>query len=320
MENKIENNVVVAVLLATYNQEKYIGAALNSVVTQDYRPLRIVICDDGSTDKTIKKAEQLISSLGITSRGIDFVFDISEKNMGIVHNVNKIFLHLLDCKYMVLFAGDDLMSKNRIAAQVTHLEGNPNAVASLGMVEIFGEHMAPIIYTARLFKKNVTLTKALIAQNHTPSSALMVNLDKARNIQFDRRLFMVNDWLYFLEILELGKIESLPQVVVRYRRHEQNTTRPGLACSYLVDRLISTDIFLSKYRKGYFRLRWARANMLYAFAKRAFLDRHYLLSFRFSIYSFFECPLFVKSLAMMFLSCFGRVSYFFVSKLRGGNK
>ena len=44
----------VHILMPAYNVEKYIGKAIQSFLDQDYRNTKLIIIDDGSTDKTIE--------------------------------------------------------------------------------------------------------------------------------------------------------------------------------------------------------------------------------------------------------------------------
>jgi len=45
-------NHKVSIIIAIYNEEKYIDACIKSLLQQNYKPIEIIIIDDGSVDKT----------------------------------------------------------------------------------------------------------------------------------------------------------------------------------------------------------------------------------------------------------------------------
>src|SRR5688572_23408840 len=47
---------LITCIIAVYNGERYLGEALDSILGQTYQPLRVVVADDGSTDKTAEVA------------------------------------------------------------------------------------------------------------------------------------------------------------------------------------------------------------------------------------------------------------------------
>src|ERR1044071_393086 len=49
---KIAAVPLVSVILPVYNREALVGRAIESVLAQSYRPLELIVVDDGSTDGT----------------------------------------------------------------------------------------------------------------------------------------------------------------------------------------------------------------------------------------------------------------------------
>ena len=121
----MEDNIMVSVLCATYNQEKYIGKALESFVKQktDFK-FEIIVNDDCSTDNTANiikeyanKYPDLIKPIYQTenqySKGIDF------------------FVHILfpkaQGKYFAICEGDDYwIDENKLQKQFDYLENHPD--------------------------------------------------------------------------------------------------------------------------------------------------------------------------------------------------
>lgn len=48
---------LISVIVPVFNGERFIADAINSIVTQDYAPIEIVVIDDGSTDLTSEIAQ-----------------------------------------------------------------------------------------------------------------------------------------------------------------------------------------------------------------------------------------------------------------------
>ena len=51
----VNSSDLISIVIPTFNREKMITDALNTCINQTYRPIEIIVVDDGSTDKTSEK-------------------------------------------------------------------------------------------------------------------------------------------------------------------------------------------------------------------------------------------------------------------------
>lgn len=78
---KNEQQPLASVVVCVYNRPKQIIECLESLVQQDYRPLEIVVVDDGSTDETPKVVSEFFKSQATTSMAFKLVRN--NKNLGV---------------------------------------------------------------------------------------------------------------------------------------------------------------------------------------------------------------------------------------------
>ena len=116
-----KSNILVSVCMITYNHEKYIAQAIDSVIMQktnfDYE---IVIGEDCSTDRT----REIVLEYK-TKHPDKIKLLLQEKNVGMMQN----FIDTLKAcsgKYIALLEGDDYWTDpNKLQEQVDFLEANP---------------------------------------------------------------------------------------------------------------------------------------------------------------------------------------------------
>ncbi|MCQ6559707.1 glycosyltransferase family 2 protein [Paenibacillus mendelii] len=115
------NTSLVTVVVPTYNKEKFIKNALNSISMQTYTDWRLLVIDDASTDGTV----------GIIKKNIDpdktRLIELKE-NKGICHVLNTALKHI-DTKYFVQVDGDDWIEPNALETMLTKMEKEPRTTA-----------------------------------------------------------------------------------------------------------------------------------------------------------------------------------------------
>lgn len=57
------NKNLITTIIPTYNREEFVLTSINSIIAQTYRPIELIIVDDGSTDNTQKVVSEVKSSL-----------------------------------------------------------------------------------------------------------------------------------------------------------------------------------------------------------------------------------------------------------------
>jgi glycosyltransferase involved in cell wall biosynthesis len=116
-----------SVALCTYNGERYIEQQIDSILNQTVKVDEIVICDDGSTDKTIQILEEY-SKIVPHIR----VFK-NEVTLGSVRNFEKAILHCVG-EYIFLSDQDDVWVGNKVESYLVYFKNNPNVnvIASNG--------------------------------------------------------------------------------------------------------------------------------------------------------------------------------------------
>lgn len=93
-----------SILIPAYNREKYIGQAIDSVLSQSFPGYELFVIDDGSTDKT----PQILESYGTRIRVLQ------QPNQGPEVARNKAAA-LAQGEYLVLLDSDDLLLPNALA-------------------------------------------------------------------------------------------------------------------------------------------------------------------------------------------------------------
>ncbi|MEO7932044.1 MAG: glycosyltransferase [Chthoniobacterales bacterium] len=115
----VSTQPLVSVVLLTYNRPHLLRVALESVVSQTYQNLEILVCDNASEQATTDIVRSFTDSRIIHHR--------HETNIGMTANVQDGFLHSRG-KYLTNLHDDDFWAPRFIERMVETLEAHPEAV------------------------------------------------------------------------------------------------------------------------------------------------------------------------------------------------
>jgi len=105
---------MVSVIVPTYNRAQLVTRALDSVFAQTYRPIELIVIDDGSTDETTT----VLESWATQHRGADFdVYLVCQLNQGAQVARNR---GLIECtgEYIQFLDSDDRILEQKLSVQV----------------------------------------------------------------------------------------------------------------------------------------------------------------------------------------------------------
>lgn len=131
----------VSVIFLTYNQEKFVAEALRAALAQHFHDYEIIIADDGSTDATMEIITQVVD---VHSRRHLVRYLPKEPNMGLVRNWNRA-LAAARGEILVVMAGDDISSADRLVVTSRIFEDNPEVMVVMSQVSIINESGEEIV-------------------------------------------------------------------------------------------------------------------------------------------------------------------------------
>jgi glycosyltransferase involved in cell wall biosynthesis len=112
----------VSVVMAVHDGEQYIGAAVDSVLSQKFRDLELIVVDDGSTDRSAEIVRQHADPrVRLIANG---------RNLGLAPSLN-VGLTEARGEFIARLDADDVSTPYRLARQVAFMEAHPK-VALLG--------------------------------------------------------------------------------------------------------------------------------------------------------------------------------------------
>jgi glycosyltransferase involved in cell wall biosynthesis len=203
------NTALVSVILPCYNAEAYIMAAIQSILEQTYTNFELIIIDDESTDKTVEVIQTINDSR------IQLIQ--KPKNTGYTDSLNM-GLSIASGKYIARMDADDISEPNRLEKQVDHLETHPDCILCGCWITLIPQntiHTYPVEHDA--------IVEELFSRNSFAHPGVMMrkSIIDAHTLRYDRTFEPTEDYELWTRMMVLGKLYTIPEVLLRYRTHEQ---------------------------------------------------------------------------------------------------
>ena len=196
-------NPLVSVIVPIYNAEAYLKEALDSVLASDYEPLEVVMMDDGSTDNSLKIAQEY-------AQKDNRCRVLHQENAGVSVARNRA-IHASQGKYVLPVDSDNLIEPTFISEAVAILEERIDT-KGVGCKADFigkksGEWKLPDYRPQLLARKNIIDVCALYRRS-----------DYDLTGGYMEHLQIREDWDFWLSMLENGgTFYRIPRILFHYR-------------------------------------------------------------------------------------------------------
>jgi len=211
----------VSVIIPTYNNREYVGDAIDSVLSQSYKNIEIIIIDDGSSDGT----EEFISNKYKINTNVKYFF---KENNG-VSSARNTGIEKSSGDFIAFLDADDCYVENKTTCQVQYLAKNKECMMVYSDMFIFNKtETTNSSYHDKLKVKCPSgfIFNDLLLSHLIWTGTVMLRREVFDNVAlFDESLSTAEDYDLWLRISALHRIDYIPKVLAGYRRgHDSLTT------------------------------------------------------------------------------------------------
>ncbi len=219
----------ISVLLSVRNEEKFLSAALDSVLQQSFQNWELIAIDDGSTDGTFSILEQ-------KAKNDARIRIFKRPALGLVNALN---FGIKQCRAELIarFDGDDICHPERLKLQYAAMQQNPE-------IDVLGSRVRhfprPRIQSGMLAYENwqnellshEEIENNLFVESPLANPSVMIRKVMIEKIGGYQNQEWAEDYDLWLRMAESGaQFARLPQTLLYWRDHPERMTRTANCCS-----------------------------------------------------------------------------------------
>lgn len=206
----------VSVIIPAYNAEKFVSAAIDSVLAQTCPAVECIVIDDGSTDRTA----EIVKAYG------ERVRYVHQPNSGRSAARNR-GISLASSEYLAFLDADDFLSPEKLQQQMVFLQTHPECDAVYSRIAYFEQGRENSLYSVRRATPTGDILQELLFGNFITVHAPLFRKNVVEQIGgYDPSLSRYEDWDFFLRLAISGvRFGFLDQCLAFVRVHGENTIR-----------------------------------------------------------------------------------------------
>ena len=207
----------VSIIILTYNREELLLETLQSVFAQSYTDFEIIILDDGSTDQTRQRLEELDHA------SIQYHYTPHLGNLSQLRNLAWTFAK---GEFIAFLDADDIWLPRKLEKQIEVIKTDENLAFVYTDAEEFNAKgiLRPRIYAP--YEEEWTAAdqfeRTLSGQMPIYASTVLIRRSLAEKVGKFEEALILGDTHYLLRLTQQHPCQVIFEPLVRIRKHEQN--------------------------------------------------------------------------------------------------
>ncbi len=212
---------LVSVIMPVYNSADYLHEAVNSVLSQSYDPVELIIVDDASTDNS----GQILTEISQRVPGLRVVRLNENKGAAGARNAG---LSIARGEFVAFIDADDVWLPEKISRQVETLNGDTEAGWSYCDGLVTDQELCVLyLFSDRGCRPAGRVYNEILCSRLwiVPSSILVRRKVLDDCGRFDPELRCIEDWDFLLRLARQYKCAYVSEPLLKYRQHTESVSR-----------------------------------------------------------------------------------------------
>ena len=241
---------IVTVKILTYNNFDYLEQTIESVFSQDYPNIELMLSDDGSLNYDIGYIEKLISKKTDNIKNVRIIHH--EENIGIVRNFNNCIKNASG-DYFIGLASDDMFYDEFVISNVVDYFKKTKALIITSRKSVYDNEMQKEIEILPkksdieyLLDNKKLLFERLCFSNFISGAGTFYSKELFDKYgMFDEKYNLIEDYPYYLKLVRKGEpVFFYDEITIKYRLGGVSTSgKANIKLSNDRIRIIRNEIF-----------------------------------------------------------------------------
>jgi glycosyltransferase involved in cell wall biosynthesis len=214
----------LTVCVPCFNEERFIGKAIESLLSQTYNDFTVQVVDDCSTDGTLEEVRKFSDPRIVVHR--------NRRNLGLYQNQNRC-LQLVKTEYVKILCADDYLEPTCLSEQVVVLYRDPRVVLVFGASQVIDSRERVLLrrrYATPGKIEGKELVKTILLSGRNPLGEPTGVMFRQSVVQRHRLRFRAQDFShmadldFWIQLLEHGDGYSIDKRLFSFRLHNSAGT------------------------------------------------------------------------------------------------